>query len=315
MQYRRLGNAGMKVSAVSLGGWINFGGETKIVQDEGRRIIETAYEKGINFFDIADVYGNGEAETQMGEVLSQYPRHTLVISSKVFWPMSDDVNDRGLSRKHIMESVEKSLKRVGTDYLDIYFCHRPDPETPLLETARAMNDLIQQGKILYWGTSEWSGLQIAEVTAICERYNLYQPQVEQPNYSMLHRERVEKDVLPAAEPRGVGLVVFSPLAQGMLTGKYDDGIPADSRFNSATNARDRFFTEKNAERVRALKPIADELGITRSQLALAWVLRNPGVSSVIIGATRVSQLLDNVPAADVQLSADVINRIEEILTR
>jgi aryl-alcohol dehydrogenase-like predicted oxidoreductase len=205
------------------------------------------------------------------------------------------------------------LKRVGTDYLDIYFCHRPDPETLMLETARAMNDLIQQGKILYWGTSEWSALQIAEVTAICERYNLHAPQVDQPNYSMLYRERVEKEILPTTEPRGVGLVVFSPLAQGMLTGKYDNGIPDDSRFNHATNARDRFFTEKNAERVRALKPIADELGITRSQLALAWVLRNPGVSSVISGATRVAQVLDNVPAADVELSADVLNQIEAIL--
>ncbi len=312
MQYRRLGNAGMKVSAVSLGGWINYG-EGKVAQDEAQRVVETAYDKGINFFDLADIYGKGEAEKQMGQVLKQYPRHTLVVSSKVFWPMSDDVNDRGLSRKHIMESIDKSLLRLGTDYLDMYFCHRADPETPLIETARAMHDLIQQGKVLYWGTSEWSALEIAEVHGLCERYNLYPPQTEQPQYSMLHRERIEGEILPVTEPRGIGLVVWSPLAMGMLTGKYDDGIPDGSRFGRESWAAERYVNEANRAKVKALKTVADELGITRSQLALAWVLRQAGVSSVITGATKVSQLEDNVNAADVTLTAEVVAAIEHIL--
>ncbi|GAP64397.1 hypothetical protein ARMA_2820 [Ardenticatena maritima] len=312
MQYRRLGKAGMKVSAVSLGGWINFG-EGKVPDDEARRIVERAYELGINYFDLADIYGKGGAERQMGEILRQFPRHTLVIATKVFWPMSDDVNDRGLSRKHIMESIDKSLQRLGTDYVDIYFCHRPDPETPIEETVRAMDDLIHQGKVLYWGTSEWSAAQIVEAYEICERYNLYKPQVEQPQYSMLWRENVEKHLLPVVEPRGIGLVVWSPLAMGMLTGKYDEGIPADSRFAREPWAAERYLTEENREKVRRLKRIADELGITRAQLALAWVLRLNAVSSVITGATKVSQVEDNARAADVVLTDDVLAEIEAIL--
>ncbi|GHO49425.1 aldo/keto reductase family protein [Ktedonospora formicarum] len=314
MQYRHLGNAGVKVSSVALGGWINYG-EGKTAPDAAQQVIKTAYEQGINYFDIADVYGRGEAEKEMGAVLRDYPRHSLVIASKVFWPMSDEVNDRGLSRKHIMESVEKSLQRIGTDYLDIYFCHRPDPETPLVETARAMDDLVHQGKVLYWGTSEWTGSQIAEVYQICERYNLYPPTVEQPQYSMLYRERVEQEILPITEPRGIGLVIFSPLAQGMLTGKYDNGVGEGTRFNRETWARDRFFTEENTTRVRKLKEIADDLGVTRAQLALAWVLRHTGVSSVIIGATRPEQVNDNVKAIEVsdKLTEDVLQRIDAIL--
>jgi voltage-dependent potassium channel beta subunit len=312
MQYRRLGNAGMKVSKVALGGWINYG-EGKVPSDEARRVVITAYEQGINFFDLADIYGNGQAESQMGQVLRTFPRHTLVISTKVFWPMSDDINDQGLSRKHILESIDKSLQRLGTDYVDIYFCHRADPETPMLETARAMHDLIQQGKVLYWGTSEWSKDELIEVTNLCERYNLYPPQAEQPQYSMLYRERVEEEILPVTDPCGVGLVVWSPLAMGMLTGKYDDGVPDDTRFAREPWARERYITQENSERVRRLKPIADELGITRAQLALAWVLRNQGVSSVITGATKTAQVEDNARAADVELSSDVVQEIDKIL--
>lgn len=312
MQYRRLGAAGMKVSTVALGGWINFG-EGKVAQDTARGIVETAYDSGINFFDLADVYGNGGAEEQMGAILKQYPRHTLVISTKVFWPMSDDINDRGLSRKHILESIDKSLKRLQTDYVDIYFCHRPDPETPIRETAQAMHTLIEQGKVLYWGTSEWSGAQITEAYEVCDRYGWHLPRVEQPQYSMLYRERVEGEILPVTAPRGIGLVTWSPLAMGMLTGKYDAGIPEDTRFQREPWAKERYFNDQNAARVRRLKPIADELGISRSQLALAWVLRHPGMSSVIIGATRPEQVQENVGAAEVELSADVITRIDEIL--
>lgn len=312
MQYRRLGDAGMKVSVISLGGWINYG-EGKVAADEARRVVIRAYENGINFFDIADVYGRGEAEKQMGAVLRSFPRHTLVISTKVFGQMSDDVNDRGLSRKHITESIDKSLARIGTDYVDIYFCHRPDSETPLIETIRTMDDLIKRGKILYWGTSEWRGGQIKQALDLCEKYNLNPPKTEQPQYSMLYRDPVEKDVLPITVPGGIGLAVFSPLAQGMLTGKYDDGVPSDSRFAREGWAKERFINETNVAKVKALKAIADELDITRSQLALAWVLRQPGVSSAIIGATRVPQIDDNAKAADVTLSAEIQARIDSIL--
>ena len=312
MKYRRLGNSGMKVSAVSVGGWINYG-EGKVAQDKARAVIETAYENGVNFFDIADVYGRGGAEKQMGEVLSQYERHTLVISSKVCIPMSDDVNDRGLSRKHIMESIEKSLERIGTDYLDIYFCHRPDPDTPIEETAHAMNDIISAGMVHYWGTSEWSPAQIMEAYQVCERYGWHKPKTEQPQYSMMHRKRVEETLLPVTRPLGVGLVVWSPLAMGMLTGKYDDGVPEDSRFGKEDWAKERFLNEENIEKVRQLKAIADELEITRAQLALAWVLRDEGISSVITGATRPEQVLDNVKAADVELSPEQIERIDAIM--
>ena len=311
MQYRRLGSAGAKVSAIALGGWINF--EAKLPEGEAKNIIAKAVENGINFFDLADVYGNGKAEQWMGKMLAAYPRHTLVITTKLFWDMSQDVNDRGLSRKHIMESIDKSLLRLGTDYVDIYFCHRPDPDTPILETARAMTDLIRQGKVLYWGTSHWSPEQLAEACDLAERYGLYPPQVEQPQYSMLVREDLEQRVLPAAQKHGIGLTVYSPLAMGLLTGKYDDGIPADSRFSKETWAKERVFNEADVERVRRLKPIADGLGLTRGQLALAWILRLPGISSVITAATKAAQIAENVGAADSVLGDDVLAQIEKAL--
>ena len=311
MQYRRLGDAGMKVSTVSLGGWINF--ENKIPANEAEGIIRTAIDGGVNFFDLADVYAQGEAERWMGRMLADYSRQTLVISTKVFGRMSDDPNDRGLSRKHIMENIDKSLQRLGTDYVDIYFCHRYDDETPLYETARAMDDLIRQGKVLYWGTSEWSAEQLQSALDVCEAYNLYPPQVDQPEYSMLARERVEDEILPITEPNGVGLVVWSPLAYGMLTGKYDDGIPADSRFAREQWAAERKLTDTTREKVKALMPIAEELGINRAQLALAWVLRQPGVSSVITGATKIRQIEQNIEAADVQLSDNILEQIDVIL--
>jgi voltage-dependent potassium channel beta subunit len=312
MQYRRLGDAGMRVSAIAMGGWINYG-EGKVAAEAARESVIRAYELGINYFDLADIYGRGEAEKQMGEVLNTFPRHTLVIATKVFWPMSDDINDRGLSRKHIMESIDKSLQRLGTDYVDIYFCHRPDPETPIEETARAMHDLVTQGKVLYWGTSEWRGAQIAEALAICERYGLHKPKTEQPQYSMLVRDVVENDVLPVTSQNGIGLVVWSPLGQGMLTGKYDDGVPEGSRFSREQWAKDRFVTDANIARVRALKPIAEGLGISRTQLALAWVLRQPGVSSAITSATKPEQLDETVAANDITLSEDTIQAIEQVL--
>ena len=312
MQYRKLGDSGLRVSAVAFGGWINYG-EGKVAQDAAKATVERAYSHGINYFDLADIYGKGEAEKQMGAVLKQYPRHTMVIASKVFWPMSDEVNDRGLSRKHIMESIDKTLARLGTDYVDLYFCHRPDPETPLEETVRAMDDLVRQGKVLYWGTSEWSGAQLKAALELCERGGYYKPKTEQPQYSMLVRDVVEKDVLPVSKPGGMGLVVWSPLAQGLLTGKYDNGMPEGSRFAREQWVKDRFLNDANIARVKALKPIADQLGVTRAQLALAWVLRDSGVSSAIIGATRPEQVDDNIAAADLTLDADVLGAIEAAL--
>jgi voltage-dependent potassium channel beta subunit len=311
MEYRRLGSAGTRVSAVALGGWINF--EAKLARSEARRIVGAARDQGVNFFDLADVYGQGTAERWMGDLLKPFSRHTLVIATKVFFPMSEDVNDRGLSRKHIFESIRRSLVNLGTDYVDIYFCHRPDPDTPILETARAMDDLIRQGKVLYWGTSEWEPAQIIEACDACERHGLYPPQVEQPQYSMLRRERLEQHILPVAAPRGIGLVVWSPLAMGMLTGKYDAGVPDDTRFAREPWSREAYLSDANAERVRQLKPIADDMGVTRAQLALAWCLRQPGVTSVITGATRMAQLVENVGALDVALDDAALARIDAVL--
>ena len=312
MEYRRLGQAGIKVSALSLGGWTTFGGSVVDVR-RTREILVRAYHNGINFFDIADMYARGKAEQMMGEVLKTFPRHTLVISSKLFWPMSDEVNDRGLSRKHIMESIEGSLRRIGTDYVDLYFCHRYDEETPLEETVRAMDDLIHQGKILYWGTSEWSAAQIQAALDLCEKHNLYKPVVEQPQYNMLVRERVENEILPLTEPNGIGLVVWSPLASGVLTGKYDDALPSDSRLARLEWLRDSLYKDEVLEKVRQLKPIADELGVTRAQLAIAWTLRQPGVSSAITGATRVQQLEDTLQAIEIELDDEMLARIDAVL--
>ena len=310
MKYRRLGNAGIKLSVVGLGGWTTFG-DSITAERDAREIITAAYEAGVNFYDIADAYARGESERLMGSILKNFDRHTLVVSSKLYWPMSDDVNDRGLSRKHIMESVDKSLKRIGTDYLDIYYAHRYDPETPLEEVVRAMDDLVHQGKILYWGTSEWTGAQIAEAAGLARAHNLYRPQVEQPGYSLLRRARVEKEILPAVRAEGIGLTVFSPLANGVLTGKYDEGIPEDSRAARNDNLRES-LTEDRVGAVREMKAIADELGITRSQLALAWVLRHPEVTSVITGATRPEHVAFNVGAADVELSDEHIARLDKL---
>jgi voltage-dependent potassium channel beta subunit len=316
MKYRRLGNSGLKVSSVSLGAWTTYGGS---VQDKQviREIVDKALAGGVNFFDNADVYERGKGEEFLSEILGDtgVPRHHLVLSTKVFWPMSDDVNDRGLSRKHILESIEMSLERMATDYVDIYFAHRYDPETPLEETVEAFSDVVRSGLAHYWGTSEWTGAQIAEAHTYAKENGLVAPVTEQPQYSMLWRERVEGEILPVTDKKGIGLVVWSPLAMGMLTGKYDDGVPEDSRFGKNSGFGERYLTDDNARRVRALKEVADELGVTRSQLALAWVLRQPGVSSVITGATKVSQMEDNLGAAEIELTSEQLEKIEGILSR
>jgi voltage-dependent potassium channel beta subunit len=312
MEYRRLGHAGIKLSALGLGGWTTFG-ESVTDLDRAKAIIRAAYEGGINFFDIADAYARGRAEEVMGEILAEYPRHTLVISTKAYWPMSDDINDRGLSRKHLYESIQKSLKRIGTEYVDIYYCHRHDPDTPVEEVVRTMDDLIHWGIVLYWGTSEWPAARIAEAVGIARQYGLHAPRVEQPQYNLLVRNRVEQQVLPIAREFGVGLTTFSPLATGVLTGKYDQGIPEDSRFARMDGLRERWLRDDVLERVRALKDVADDLGITRAQLALAWLLHRDGVSSVITGATKVAHVQDNLGALDVDLTPELLARIDEIV--
>ena len=313
MPYRRLGQAGVKVSALSLGGWTTFGGSITDADVAGR-ILRAAFDAGVNFFDIADVYAKGEAERQMGAVLRHFPRHELVISSKVYWPMSDDVNDEGLSRKHIIESVEKSLKRVGTDYFDLYFCHRYDDDVSLEETARAMDHLVRQGNVLYWGTSEWTGAQLRDAHAICDRRNLYAPVVEQPQYSLLARRKLEDDVLPQAQSLGMGLVVWSPLASGVLTGKYDGGVPAGSRLEKLAWLREKFLTDESLARVQKFASLANDIGTTRTKLALAWCLARPGVSSVILGATSTEQLAENLGALQVKMTPELMHKLDELFS-
>jgi voltage-dependent potassium channel beta subunit len=314
MRYRNLGKSGLKVSAISLGAWTTYGGS---VQDKKliRTIVEKALEGGINFFDNADVYARGEGERFLGEVFKELgtPRHHLVLSTKVYWPMSDDVNDRGLSRKHVLESIDRSLERMQTDYVDIYFAHRYDEQTPLEEIVEAFSDVVKSGRALYWGTSMWSAAQIAEAHTYAKAHGLVAPVVEQPEYSLLARQRVENEILPVTQAKGVGLVVWSPLAQGMLTGKYDDGVPEGSRFATYEQLGKNLLTEENRQKVKALKLIADELGITRAQLALAWLLTREGVSSVITGATKPEQLEDNLASLKVELSGEVLARIEEVV--
>ncbi len=314
MQYRRLGRTGMKVSEISLGSWLTYGNATE--RDTAFSTIDKAYEIGINFFDTANAYARGAAEKVVGEALGKYPRESFVLATKVFFPMGEGPNDQGLSRKHIMESAHASLKRLNMDYVDILYCHRPDPETPMDETIRALDDLIRQGKILYMGISEWSAAQQREALHVADRFLLDRIVVNQPQYSMLHRD-IEKEILPLGEREGIGQVVFSPLAQGVLTGKYKPGesAPEGSR---ATDPKQNmwignFLQDDLLEKVTQLGVVAEELDITMSQLALAWVLRQPGVSSALVGASRPSQVENNAGASGVLLDQTVLARIEEIL--
>lgn len=311
MEYRRVGKAAIKVSEVALGAWLTFG--ASVDETVARACVEAALDHGINFLDNADVYARGEAERVLGKIVRDLGlrRQELVLSSKVFWPMSDDINDRGLSRKHIMESVEGSLRRLGTDYLDLYFCHRYDPEAPVEEVVRAMDDLVHQGKVLYWGTSVWSAAQIETAVEIARAFNAYPPQVEQPRYNMLDRH-VEPEILPACAEHGIGVTAFSPLAQGLLTGKYNEGVPPESRAARSDWLEDD-LTEENIAKVQRLTALARGLGLEMSQLALAWVLRRSEVSAVITGATRPGHVLSNVQAAGVKLTPDVLEEIEGIL--
>lgn len=313
MKYRRLGKSGLKVSEISLGSWLTYG---KSVEDNiAEKTIHKAYELGINFFDSANIYERGEGEKVLARTLKEYPRESYVITTKAYMPMGDGPNDRGLSRKHIIEQVNASLKRMDLDYVDIFYCHRYDHETPVEETLRAIDDLIRQGKILYAGVSEWSAAQIEEAIKVADKYLLDRIVVNQPQYNMLHRV-IEDEVIPVSNKYGIGQVVWSPLAEGVLTGKYKGGkIPEGSR--AANESINKFIKEKLTADVLAkvdkLEGVAKELGITLPVLALAWVLHNPSVSSAIIGASRPEQVEENVKAVEVKLTDDVLNTIEDIL--
>jgi voltage-dependent potassium channel beta subunit len=304
-----MGKYGIKVSEISLGAWLTYG--ASVESDNAVRIIHAAIESGVNYIDIADIYAKGEAEKVVGRAIKDHKRSDLVISSKLFWPMTDNVNDRGLSRKHIMESVEKSLKRIGTDYLDLYFCHRFDAETEVEETVRAMSDLVTQGKVLYWGTSVWEADQIERAAGDARAVGGYLPAVEQPRYNMLDRH-IEPSIMPVCARYGIGMVVWSPLAQGILTGKYNDGTPNGTR-GADTMWLAGQLTDENLEKVRKLSKVADELSISMAQLALAWILRRTEISSAITGATKVEQLKENIAASGTQLEPSVLEQIEEIL--
>jgi len=309
MNYRRLGKTGIKISEISLGAWLTYG---KTIDEKGaRRIIFHAIEQGINFIDISDIYAKGKAEEVIGQCIVDLNRSDLVISSKAFWPMSDNVNDRGLSRKHLFESIHKTLKRLRTDYLDIYFCHRFDPETEIEEVVRAMDDLVHQGKILYWGTSVWEVDQIDDALQQSRALMAYGPVVEQPRYNMLDRH-IEDAIMPLCSNNGMGIVVWSPLAQGLLTGKYLDGVPTSSRGSQPMYMEDE-LSGANMTIVRKLSSVASRIGIPLNQLALAWILCRPEISCAITGATSVEQVTANVQASQVSLSDDVLAEIEKIL--
>jgi voltage-dependent potassium channel beta subunit len=314
MGYRRLGGSGLQVSELSFGAWVTFG--QQIGSDTARDLMRTAYANGINFFDNAEAYAGGRAEEVMGEILQKegWPRDTWLVSSKVFWG-GDKPNQSGLSRKHVMEACEAALRRLRVDYLDLYFCHRPDPQTPIEETVLAMGTLIQQGKVLYWGTSEWSAREIEEAKAVAREYRVPGPTMEQPQYNLLHRERVETEYAPLYAARGgYGTTIWSPLASGLLTGKYNDGIPEDSRMTLENLPWLRAATVDNKElwmkrrgQLQTLAGIAAEVGCSMPQLSLAWCLRNPHVSTVILGASRVSQLEENLGCLA------VVERIDDVL--
>ena len=314
MHYRRLGRSGLKVSEIALGAWVTFG--SQISEQTASDLIHAAYEEGVNYFDNADVYAGGQAETVMGKAIQDLPREALVLSSKVFWPTMPGPNGRGLSRKHIFESIHASLQRLQTDYLDLYFCHRFDPDSPIEEVVRAMSDLIAQGKVMYWGTSMWEPAQIAQAHGVARQYGLVPPSVEQPMYNLLNRRRVEHEIIPAVSDLGMGLTTFSPLYYGLLSGKYNDGIPEGSRASLDEMAwmRER-ITEERIAKVRNLTAMAEELQVTTAQLSIAWILRRKEVSSVITGATRLEQLDENLVAGDLaeRLTETEIDRIFAII--
>ena len=316
MEYRRMGKSGLKLSALSFGSWVTFG--SQIQDDTSERLMQMAYENGINFFDNAEAYASGKSEEVMGAILKKmnWNRSTFVVSSKVFWG-GDKPNQKGLMRKHVVEACHAALNRLQVEYLDLFYCHRPDEETPIAETVWTMHNLIQQGKILYWGTSEWNAQQITEAHLVAEKYNLIGPSVEQPQYNLLERRKLEKEYLPLFENYGLGTTIWSPLASGVLTGKYLNGIPKGSRMEieSLSWIKDKVWSPENQEKVKQLNSLAQELDVSLTNLSIAWCLKNPNVSSVILGATKTNQLEENLKSLDVipLLTEEVMANIEDIM--
>ena len=319
MQYRRLGKSGLKVSEFSFGAWVTFG--KQVGEDAAVSIMGAAYDAGINFFDNAEGYEQGNAEVVMGEALKQlkWDRSTYAVSSKVFWGGSKPTQ-KGLSAKHVTDGAHQALKRLQVDYLDLYFCHRPDIDTPIEETVRAMHNLIVQGKVIYWGTSEWTAQQLTEAYAAARAYDLTPPTMEQPEYNLFRREKVEAEFLPLYDLFGLGTTIWSPLASGILTGKYNNGIPADSRIALPGYEwlKERLESDKGKDqiaKVQKLAKLADEVGLPIHHLALLWCNANPNVSTVILGASKLSQLKDNLKALDSKdkLTPEVMAKIEAIV--
>lgn len=313
MQYRRVGKSGLKVSEIAYGSWLTFANQVEL--DNAKEIIHKAFELGVNYIDTADVYARGEAEKLLGQILPSYNRRHFVVATKAFWPMSEHPTDKGLSRKHIIDSIDGSLERLHLKYVDIFYCHRYDEETPLIETLEAVEDSIRQGKILYWGTSEWKADQIIEATEICKERGWHLPVINQPIYNLINRN-IEKEILPATVNLGMGTANFSPLAQGILTGKYSQGkVPpgsrgADEKLNMFM--KDQIQNDELLARVDALGEIADAYDLNIAQLSLAWILQNPGISSVITGASSVHQLEGNVKASSVVLSNEDMKKINAL---
>lgn len=320
MEYRRLGRSGLQLSVLSFGSWVSF---SKQINDKAAdELMGIAYDKGINFFDNAEVYALGESEKMMGRVLKKkkWDRTSYTISSKVFWGWrgkTNKPNQNGLSRKHIMEACDEALQRLQADYLDLFFCHRPDKNTPIEETVWAMNHLIQQGKILYWGTSEWSGVEIMEAHRVAEKLRLIGPTMEQPQYNLFERDKMENEFLEIFKNVGLGTTIWSPLASGLLSGKYNDGVPKGSRFalEGFDWLKERWVMDEKVKKVKKLTELAGKLGVSTAALSIAWCIKNPNVSTAILGATRKTQLLENLKALDVaaQLTPDLMERIENIM--
>ena len=314
MEYRNLGRSGVRLSTIGLGSWLTYGNQ--VDRETTTATVRRAFELGVNFFDTADIYHLGAGETELGVALDGIQRSDYVLATKCFWPMSDNANNRGLSRKHIMESCEKSLRRLRTEYIDLYQCHRYDEDTPLDETLRALDDLVRQGKVLYSGISEWQADQVKAAVDYADSHGLDRIVSSQPQYNMIWRV-IEKDIIPLCEKEGIGQVVWSPLAQGVLTGKYLPGepLPPDSRGadERVSGPIEGYLREPVLAAVQKLRPIAEEAGITMAQMALAWVLRQPNVTSAITGATRPAQVEENVKAAEVALDAPTLAAIDQAL--
>ena len=320
MEYRRLGKSGLQLSILSYGSWVSF--KNQIDDKIADELMGIAYDNGINFFDNAEAYAGGESEKMMGRVLKMknWDRTSFTVSSKVFFGIQGkDIkpNQSGLSRKHVMEACEAALKRLQVDYLDLYFCHRPDKNTPIEETVWAMNTLIQQGKILYWGTSEWSGVEIMDAHRVAQQYKLIGPTMEQPQYNLFERNKVEKEYLPIYDFVGLGTTIWSPLASGLLTGKYNKGIPENSRLALPEMSwlKDKVMADDRIKRIQNLDEIAKEFGVSLAELSIGWCIKNPHVTTAILGATKKQQLIDNLKAIDTmnKLTPEILVKIDDIM--